>query len=284
MHVSRRLILGLVTLAWFPLLGLLVYSFERAEPENKLVGGLVLGLLPLVVLILSRWSSKSNWEEATIPLVALTGFAVVVVFVYFEIPAWWWVRPDLRHVADGQRPDCQPSALTLGDYEATPQEVVEKMLSLANVTEKDVVYDLGCGDGRIVITAAKEYGARGVGIDIDPERVKEAMENVRQAGVQDLVEIREGDATKAEDLHRATVVALYIEPEAALRLRPMLEDQLKPKSRIVSHEHDFGPWEPDRMTQVYLDEEDEEDEERHLIYLWEIDGTKKPPAKAAETP
>ena len=145
-------------------------------------------------------------------------------------------------------------------YEPTPPEVVRKMLDLANVGASDVVYDLGCGDGRIVIEAARR-GARAVGVDIDPQRIREARENARAAGVEDRVEFREGDLFDA-DVGPATVVTLFLWPKVNLRLRPQLQSQLRPGSRVVSYWHDMGDWRP-RATV---------DAGRAKLYLWVIEG------------
>lgn len=134
-------------------------------------------------------------------------------------------------------------------YVPTPPEVVAEMLRLANVKADDVVYDRGCGDGRIVITAVKEYGARGVGIDIDPERIKESNENARKAGVAERVTFKVQDLFET-DLSRATVVTLYLLPEINLKLRPKLLRELKPGTRIVSHSFDMGDWKPERVVKV----------------------------------
>jgi ubiquinone/menaquinone biosynthesis C-methylase UbiE len=131
----------------------------------------------------------------------------------------------------------------------TPALVVEEMLKLAGVGRDDVVYDLGSGDGRILITAAKKYGARGVGVDIDPQRVIEAKQHAKHAGVADRVEFREGDLF-AIDLSEATVVTLYLLPEVNLRLRPKLWRELKPGTRVVSHSFDMGDWEPLKTEKV----------------------------------
>lgn len=151
-------------------------------------------------------------------------------------------------------------------YVPTPQVVVDKMLEVAGVTKNDVVYDLGSGDGRIVITAAKKYGVRGVGVDIDPERVKEANANAAQAGVTDRVKFIEQDLFKT-DLKEATVVTLYLLPEVNLRLRPKLLQELKPGTRVVSHAFDMGDWRPDQTLHV----------EGRTIYYWVI--PKVTPAK-----
>jgi len=130
----------------------------------------------------------------------------------------------------------------------TPPDVVDAMLKLAKVTPTDVVYDLGSGDGRIVIAAAKTYGARGVGIDIDPERVREATANARANGVADKVTFRTEDFFTA-DISPATVVTLYLSGPVNSRLKGKLMNELKPGTRIVSHAFDLGDWKPQqRMT------------------------------------
>lgn len=132
-------------------------------------------------------------------------------------------------------------AIDLAPYVATPMNVVEKMLEMADVCAEDVLYDLGCGDGRIVIAAAEKYGARGVGIDIDPGRIRESKDRAKKAAVESLVEFRVQDATKA-DITPATVVTLYLLPESNEMLRPMLERQLRPGARIISHNYRIPGW------------------------------------------
>ncbi|MBF2029118.1 MAG: class I SAM-dependent methyltransferase [Oscillatoriales cyanobacterium C42_A2020_001] len=144
-------------------------------------------------------------------------------------------------------------------YVPTPQAVVDEMLRLAKVTQSDRLYDLGSGDGRIVITAAKQYGISGVGVDIDPTRVKEATENAKQAGVSDRVEFRQQDLFQT-DFKDATVVTLYLLPQINLRLRPKLLSELKPGTRIVSHAFDMGNWKPEKVVQV----------NGRTIYLWTV--------------
>lgn len=144
-------------------------------------------------------------------------------------------------------------------YVPTPNETVNAMLDLAGVTGVDTVYDLGCGDGRIVITAAQKYGARGVGIDIDPERVREASDNVRKAGVADRVKIIRGDLFEA-DITPATVVTLYLLTDLNLKLRPKLLKDLDPGTRVVSHAFRMGDWKPERTVQV----------SGTTVYLWRI--------------
>lgn len=144
-------------------------------------------------------------------------------------------------------------------YVPTPQPVVDRMLELAGVTEDDVVYDLGSGDGRIVITAAKEYGAQGVGIEIDPNRIEEARRNAEKAGVTDLVTFRQEDLFKA-DLSEATVVTLYLLPQVNQRLRPKLFEELEPGTPVVSHDFDMGDWQPERSVRMGSDR----------LYRWTI--------------
>ena len=135
-------------------------------------------------------------------------------------------------------------------YVPTPQEVVDRMLELAKVGKKDVLYDLGCGDGRIVVTAAKKYGARGMGIDLDPTRIAEAKENAKKAGVQDRASFRVGDLFKT-DVSEATVVTLYLLPTVNAKLRPQLWKQLKVGTRVVSHAFDMGAeWPPEKTDEV----------------------------------
>lgn len=131
-------------------------------------------------------------------------------------------------------------------YVPTPQEVVEDMLRLADVRKGDVLYDLGSGDGRIAVTAAKKYGVRAVGIDIDPDRIREATDNARKGGVAKLVQFRREDLFAA-DFREATVVTLYLLPDLNLKLRPQLQAQLRPGTRVVSHQFDMGDWKPDKV-------------------------------------
>lgn len=147
-------------------------------------------------------------------------------------------------------------------YLPTPQEVVEAMLVMANVTGKDVIYDLGSGDGRIPITAAKKYGARGVGIDIDPERIKEATENAKKEGVADKVKFRNEDIFEA-DFKDATVITLYLLPGLNEKLIPKLKG-LKPGTRIVSHAFKMG------QTGEAWPEEKSQEVNGKMIYYWTV--------------
>jgi SAM-dependent methyltransferase len=144
-------------------------------------------------------------------------------------------------------------------YVPTPDKVARAMLKLAGVRNNDIVYDLGCGDGRIVILAAKEYGAHGIGIDLNPRRIEEARSNARKAGVETLVKFEVNDLF-ASDIHGATVVALYLLPDVNLRLRPKLIKDLKPGSRVISNSFDMGDWKPDKEQIVA----------GNHIYLWTI--------------
>jgi ribosomal protein L11 methylase PrmA len=141
----------------------------------------------------------------------------------------------------------------------TPQEVVEDMLRLANVRKGDVLYDLGSGDGRIAITAAKMYGIKATGIDIDPERIEEANANAKKAGVANLVQFRQEDLFQA-DFREATIVTLYLLPDLNVKLRPKLWNELKPGTRIVSHQFDMGKWKPEKTLES----------EGRTIYFWTV--------------
>ncbi len=139
----------------------------------------------------------------------------------------------------------------LAPFVPTPMAVVDKMLELAGIDKDDILFDLGCGDGRIVITAAKRYGARGVGIDIDPQRIDESRRAAKEAGVEALVEFRIQDVMKA-DIRKATAVTIYLLPESNALLRPILEDQLKPSTPVVSHNYSIPGWEDKEITYVTI--------------------------------
>ncbi|MBN1272289.1 MAG: class I SAM-dependent methyltransferase [Candidatus Aminicenantes bacterium] len=142
--------------------------------------------------------------------------------------------------------------------------VVEKMLEMADVNRSDVVYDLGCGDGRIVITAAKKYGARGVGIDIDPKWIKESRAAARRAGVSSLVEFRVEDATRT-DISKATVVTLYLLPESNALLLPKFEKQLRPGAHVVSHNYHIPGWEEKEVDFASIEDQTGK---KHSIFLY----------------
>ena len=159
-------------------------------------------------------------------------------------------------------------------YMPTHEKVVAEMLKVAKVGKDDVLYDLGSGDGRIVITAAKEFGTRGVGVDIDPDLIREARENAVKAGVADKVKFLQQDLFET-DIREATVVTLYLWPEINLRLRPKLLSDLKPGTRVVSHNHDMGDWKPLKTVRVRVPHEylisktlNMRVPHQHKIYYW----------------
>jgi SAM-dependent methyltransferase len=162
-------------------------------------------------------------------------------------------------------------------YVPTPYEIVDRMLVVAKVRAGDVVYDLGCGDGRMVIAAAKKYGTRGVGVDLDPARIREARANAQQAGVAGLVTFQVADMFQT-DIREATVVMLYLLPELNRRLKPKLFAELQPGARVVSHDWDMGKdWPPDDYVKLGGDG----------IYLWvmpERDARKLPATESPSPP
>lgn len=166
------------------------------------------------------------------------------------------VFPSLRGRREGD-PSFAP-------FVVTPPDVVQEMLKLAEVRPDDVIYDLGSGDGRIVITAAREYGAKGTGFELEPDLVRRARDDARRAGVGDLVEFHVQDVLTV-DLTGATVVTIYLSREANLKLRPRLLSQLPPGSRVVSHQFDMGDWRPSRILN-YRDTSGME----HILLLWRI--------------
>jgi len=154
-----------------------------------------------------------------------------------------------------RKPLAQPDVI----FVPTPQAVVDEMLKLADVKQGDVLYDLGSGDGRIPITAAKRYGVRAVGIDIDPQRIAEANENARRNGVTGQVQFRNENLFTA-NFREATVVTLYLLPELNVRLRPKLWKELKPGTRVVSHQFEMGDWKPEKTVEL----------NGRRIYFWTI--------------
>jgi len=191
-------------------------------------------------------------------------------FVVFGVPEFWGstiiteVAPGVVRAERGYLSDPSSGARVresgqLAPFDPTPLEVVDRMMALANLRKTDVVYDLGSGDGRIPITAAKELGARGVGIEIDPALVERARANALAAGVADRVEFRLGDMHVA-DIRPATVVTLFLHPQPNLKLRPKLRSELRPGARVVSYMWDMGDWSPDEVRRV----------NRREIFLWRI--------------
>lgn len=175
---------------------------------------------------------------------------------YFILCAGFWTLSASAQTATETRTLRAPDV----PYVPTPQEVVVEMLKLGNAGPNDVLYDLGSGDGRIVITAVEKYGVKeGLGIDINPERIAEAEENAKKAGVTGKVKFRNQDLFET-DLSKASVVTLYLLPSINLKLRPKLMKELKPGTRIVSHSFDMGDWKPEKEMTV----------DGRKIYLWTI--------------
>jgi SAM-dependent methyltransferase len=182
--------------------------------------------------------------------VILTCFLIVTAFA--SLPSQ---RATSQVIRDGQ----EKVKLDV-PYEPSSEEVVKAMLEIAQVGKDDLVYDLGCGDGRIVIAAAQKAGAHGVGVDLDPERIKESLENARKANVTHQVKFFQQDLFET-DISKATVVMLYLWPEVNLKLRPKLLRELKPGTRVVSHSHDMGSWKHDQTIGT---------PDGHRVYFWVI--------------
>lgn len=180
-----------------------------------------------------------------------------VVAVLASVVISWANSPTGAAQEPAPKPARHPDVI----FVPTPQEVVDRMLELAKVKKEDVVYDLGCGDGRIVITAAKKYGCKAIGFDIDPERVKKSRANVQKNHVEDLVTIKQADIFTL-DLRPASVVTLYLLPSLNVKLLPQLK-QLKAGSRIVSHDFGIRGVKPNTILRVPAD-----DGARHRVYLW----------------
>ena len=175
---------------------------------------------------------------------------------------------------DNQVPDIE--------YVPTPQNVVDKLLDVAKIQKDDVLYDLGCGDGRIVINAAKRFGIKAVGYDIDPKRIAESKENVKRSKVEHLVTIEQKDIFTV-DLSKASVITLYLLPELNVRLIPQLE-KLKPGSRVVSHDFDMEGVEPDTTWTVIARDHRTPKNREHYVYLWTTPLKKTPPDAGAPAP
>jgi len=195
---------------------------------------------------------------------SLVGLLAAITFIFLSGASAQQVKPEVPFVS-------------------TPTEIVLEMLKMAQVGKNDVLYDLGCGDGRIVITAAKKFGCRGVGIDIDPERIRDSRENAIEAGVSDRVQFIQMDLFEA-DISEATVLTLYLLSKVNLRLRPKLLRELNPGTRIVSHEFSMEKWEPDATSSVktgdrknpqiveYWEDQAADIWDEHKVYFWFIPG------------
>lgn len=171
---------------------------------------------------------------------------VVLLTLFVSFSAFSTQAHPFSPGADSQAPAKRPDAPQLAPYVPTPQDVVDRMLALADVKKGELVVDLGCGDGRIPITAARKYGARGLGVDIDPLRIAEANANAKAARVEHLVTFSLQDAMKT-DVSKANVVTTYLLSASNLKLRPILTRQLAPGARIVAHSFSFGDWPPAKV-------------------------------------
>lgn len=190
----------------------------------------------------------------------------VLLGLFVAAPGLWLASPWSAFdpgAARAQESDL--NAKKIVPFVPTPQEVVERMLDLAEVKKGDVVYDLGSGDGRIVITAAKKYGVKAVGFEIDADLVKQSRANIQKAGVGHLAEIRHQDILTV-DLGPASVLTMYLLPEVNLKLRPNVWKQLKPGSRVVSHDFDMGDWKP--MKVEHIKDNSNWD---HTLYFWKLE-------------
>jgi SAM-dependent methyltransferase len=209
-------------------------TFQQSKPRRAVLLSLLLGVLGEMI-----------W--AALPPTAR----------FYDVEPEGWYRKDALHGAERDSP-------YIANYVPTPQEVVERMLELAEIRKEDLLYDLGSGDGRIVITAASRYGIKAVGFEIDPGLVKKSRDSIREAGLEHLVEIREQDVRNV-DLSPASVLTIYLSRAANLRLRSAITRQLKPGSRVISHDFGMGNWKPDRIEQLT----DSAGFSR-TIYLWRI--------------
>jgi hypothetical protein len=199
------------------------------------------------------------------------GWFLLIGLVAFLASISWFVSGSgrLGTSSDGVLAQAQPfqggfESKKIVPFVPTPQDVVERMLEMAQVKEADVLYDLGSGDGRIVITAAKKYGVRAIGFEIDPELIRRSRENIKKEGLTHLAEIREQDILTV-DLSPATVVTMYLLPSVNMRLRPIVWSQLRPGARVVSHDFDMGDWRAERVANV-----NDSSGGSHSLYLWRI--------------
>jgi Mycolic acid cyclopropane synthetase len=193
----------------------------------------------------------------------------LVLFVALTLGAGFFSISGLSGVFDiGAVAQAQDDDKKIVPYVPTPQDVVDKMLAMAQVKKGDVVYDLGSGDGRIVVTAAKKYGVKAIGFEIDPQRIKESHENIKKAGVEKLVEIRQQDI-RTVDLSGASVLTMYLLPEVNMMLRPNIWSQMKAGSRVVSHDFDMGDWKP--VSTEHVKDSSGWD---HTLYLWRVEAKK----------
>jgi SAM-dependent methyltransferase len=205
-----------------------------------------------------------DWRFVVIEVPGFIGTTITAPYFPFapSFAGYGWSEQRLMEQAPGAAPTRGPG--WLAPFDPTPHEIVDRMLALAAVTNVDVVYDLGAGDGRVLIAAAKKHGARGVGFEVDPGLVKLARENVHREKLEDLVEIRQQDFMSA-DLSAATVVTLYLSYDGNLAVRPKLMRELKPGARVVSYTFDMAEWQP-KIAESCRNAAGE----RHMLYMWQM--------------
>jgi SAM-dependent methyltransferase len=194
-------------------------------------------------------------------------YGLVTVFGLVSLEGSWIADHPLARAQNQQVQLVQQDQLEskkIVPFVPTPQDIVERMLELAQVKPGDVVYDLGSGDGRIVITAAKKYGVKATGFEIDPELIARSQESIKREGLQHLAEIRDQDI-RTVDLSPATVLTMYLLPDVNLMLRPNIQKQLRPGSRVVSHDFSMGDWKPDVEQTVQA-----KNGGAHKLYVWRI--------------
>jgi len=214
-------------------------------------------ILACIVFIAGCDERESNPAPASSPNDANSG-PVVLEAPIFDVNELQEITEEVEITPEPNEKTREPDVI----YVPTPQDVVDRMLELANVQKSDLLYDLGCGDGRIVVTAAQKYGCKAVGYDIDPQRIKESLENVANSDVGHLVTIEEKDIFTL-DLSEANVITLYLLPRLNVKLIPQLE-KLKPGSRIVSHDFRMRGVKPDKVEKLTSSE----DQSEHKIFLW----------------
>src|SRR5260370_33711200 len=255
--MARRLLAtGGVVLA-VAFLGLSVQSIQSQDTEKKSVSLKVLLPQADAKLSVNGKLKKGEGEERKLKVTVDRGKEIVVSAAWEPNNYTKIVRTkkvafkEKEIVVDLSEADPKMKDEIEVIYVPTPDDVVDAMCKMAKVTKDDVVYDLGCGDGRIVIAAVAKFGAkRGVGIDLMPDRVKESKENAKKNKVEGKVEFRQGNVLKIDDLSEATVVMLYMGDDINLRLRPILQKTLKPGARIVSHRFTMGDWKPEKTEKI----------------------------------
>lgn len=194
--------------------------------------------------------------------------ALLLVLPLFAMPS---IGADKDKKADKAKKSEEKPKYANFTYVPTADEVIDKMFELGKVKKSDIIFDLGCGDARILCQAAKKYGCKGIGVDLNPERIKEAHETVKKYGVEKLVEIRHGDALKQKDIGKATMVVMYMFPEFMNLWLPIAEKELKPGVRILSHDYtwDTEKWAPDTTVRV------KSSTREHTVHMWTVKGSKK---------